>query len=298
MQIIIGQHGESRLDSVLPLGLELILEKPLTICVGENGTGKTAFLKLAYTAAQNAISRRESPRISIDSPSPLYPLIYSPPTFAHRTDLDQRAFFEERGFNGSPGLDVKLWLNEYRKKAERFYRWAIEYDSEAPNGTLRPSRIWVEEDVAQKFQGWIGEDRTELKELLPKNVQKQYIVKGVCKPRSIYFPSISAFQSLNDERADKFASKWAQFQRNYLLTGTDNGEMLLLFDEPTTALSYRNKKEFLKWLETYTEQNPGARIILTTNDSLLIETNKIDRQFLDFDSNPVAIKQSISYEEN
>ncbi|MBS3076048.1 hypothetical protein J4429_06375 [Candidatus Pacearchaeota archaeon] len=53
MKIQVINTHEPRLEAVLPKGHDIVTKSPVTLLVGENNTGKTAFLKLLYSSLVN-----------------------------------------------------------------------------------------------------------------------------------------------------------------------------------------------------------------------------------------------------
>lgn len=309
MKVKVRDYKESRLQAVLPKDLELDLEGRIILLVGENGRGKTSFLKMLNSALIYGTC------LDIDSETNLYPfLLLSQERNSEAKPLSEHCsvFFEpesEDEVGGppsylSPGIYMSKIVDTVFSSIRRFYKGfdVIEVDT----GTQ-----FTHEGVRSFFvnpgQQFSSETCLNFSKELSRRTSVKRYIKGYAldATHNHYFEeySFSLYFLASEEsiRRNRFLPESSRKHLDILADSyhpdqeiSPDSQALLLLDEPTTFMSYRRKYAFRQQLSTLIKDFPGMRAVITTNDPVLIENNQEGWSYLDFDETPIKYKTKIS----
>ncbi len=227
--------------------------------------------------------------LKIVDPNPLYPLR---PVFTNVIPCDtddgknpeslEPAFFSPyKGNHGaiSPGSNAKEKFESDFKKIDAFYHRF----SPTIKSTERYSRnnpLQSEQDETVYF---------DLDRITDFVLGRDQVNRRVWSPRD----RLKTVNFLLNSGQIKLDACSIGEQIGFLIE--DDAEAVVLLDEPTNFLSYRNKKRVLERIREFEQTHPNSYMLIATNDSTLIDNPGDKWKLLDFDQTPVKVKSFLEW---
>ncbi len=249
---------EPYLREKLPNGYSLEFQPGVTLVVGPNGSGKTAFLRLLYTSLGYDLRREsyasrtkrvekfedefEDRLLKVVSDEKLYPL----------TRFNETSPTETSNKN-----DSRTYKKAFLKSYKGFHNRPGRGEGEKSSGQLQLHEM---EKFFCTIDGFYMRD------------DKVFVYRG-------------RGTGITGEQAGALL-----YSHDYSKIEKESNPIILM-DEPTVFLDYWNSRRFFEIVRKYQEKYPDMHMFITTNDGIMIEHAFPDWKFLDFRKAPVSFSE-------